>query len=303
MKLYAPKYYKDFKCIADRCTHSCCIGWEIDVDEKALERYAFEPKPYAKRVMESIDQGEVPHFRLCEGERCPHLDGNGLCKIITELGEAYLCDICREHPRFYNDTVLGREVGLGMACEEACRLILFGDSYADVSEIGRARGRSRTPRFDTVAHREWMYSVLSDGRVPYEERLKAIGQRYGIELSRYTDGEWRELLASLEYLDEAHRGLFSCYTSDASTPKDFEKPLERALAYFIYRHCAEVRDEEELCASVGFCLFCERLLASVLKNGKFSVTGAIVCVAVAVSEELEYSLDNTEAIKNAFYLS
>ena len=25
MKLFAPKYYKNFVCIADRCRHSCCI--------------------------------------------------------------------------------------------------------------------------------------------------------------------------------------------------------------------------------------------------------------------------------------
>ena len=31
MKLYAPKYYNEFKCIADKCTHSCCVGWEIDM--------------------------------------------------------------------------------------------------------------------------------------------------------------------------------------------------------------------------------------------------------------------------------
>ena len=39
MKLYAPTYYKNFKCIADACEHSCCIGWEIDIDPEALEKY------------------------------------------------------------------------------------------------------------------------------------------------------------------------------------------------------------------------------------------------------------------------
>ena len=30
MTVTVPSYYKDFKCIADKCRHSCCIGWEID---------------------------------------------------------------------------------------------------------------------------------------------------------------------------------------------------------------------------------------------------------------------------------
>ena len=39
MKLYAPEYYKKFRCIADRCEHSCCNGWEIDIDSATLARY------------------------------------------------------------------------------------------------------------------------------------------------------------------------------------------------------------------------------------------------------------------------
>ena len=39
MKLYAPAYYKNFKCIADKCEHSCCVGWEIDIDKETLDKY------------------------------------------------------------------------------------------------------------------------------------------------------------------------------------------------------------------------------------------------------------------------
>mgnify|MGYP006874698003 CR=1 FL=1 len=33
-----PDYYKEFKCIAGECRHSCCIGWEIDIDEETYKR-------------------------------------------------------------------------------------------------------------------------------------------------------------------------------------------------------------------------------------------------------------------------
>ena len=36
MDIFAPSYYKKFKCIADKCHHNCCIGWEIDIDDEAL---------------------------------------------------------------------------------------------------------------------------------------------------------------------------------------------------------------------------------------------------------------------------
>ena len=37
MKLIAPDYYNKFSCIADKCRHSCCVGWEIDIDENTNE--------------------------------------------------------------------------------------------------------------------------------------------------------------------------------------------------------------------------------------------------------------------------
>ena len=79
MKLYAPGYYKNFKCVADKCNHSCCVGWEIDVDEKTLEKYKNLNNDYKKTIIESISLEGAPHFRLTCGERCPHLDEKGLC--------------------------------------------------------------------------------------------------------------------------------------------------------------------------------------------------------------------------------
>ena len=55
------------------------------------------------------------------------LNKENLCDIFINLGEDRLCDICREHPRFYNWFGDYTEVGLGLCCEEAERL-LFSDS-------------------------------------------------------------------------------------------------------------------------------------------------------------------------------
>ena len=43
MNTYFPDYYKNFKCIASLCRHTCCAGWEIDVDEDALKRFMAVP--------------------------------------------------------------------------------------------------------------------------------------------------------------------------------------------------------------------------------------------------------------------
>ena len=296
MKIFAPKYYLDFTCIADKCSHSCCVGWEIDVDEGTMAKYSALRGGYGEEINKSIC-GDVPHFALCEGDRCPHLDSRGLCRIICELGEEYLCDICREHPRFYTDSPHGREVGLGMACEEACRLILSTGNYWDMVEIGEIDGEVDPIDFDVLPRRAQIYALLSDHSLPYAQRIRMISDACGVSLSVKTDAEWRELLDSMEYLDNAHRALFAGYSSDPSTPEGLATYLERGLAYFIYRHTAAAWNEEDFREAVGFARFCERLIASVAQaEGVDDLTGLIE-VARVVSEELEYSEENTEAIK------
>ena len=39
MHTVIPSFYPDFQCRASRCRHSCCKGWEIDIDEDTAEKY------------------------------------------------------------------------------------------------------------------------------------------------------------------------------------------------------------------------------------------------------------------------
>ena len=300
--LSAPSYYRGFTCIANKCRHTCCVGWEIDVDDDTYEVYQSLTNGYGARICESIDaaDGETPHFRLAEGDRCPHLAPNGLCRIITELGEGYLCAICREHPRFYHDTPHGKEVGLGMACEEACRLILDSDEYADfevIDELGGFINDEPDSDFDATAHRTTLYGILSDRSLPYSERLDRISTAWHVTPAALPDSGWKVAFADLEYLDDSHRALFSHYTSYLGhTSPVQEVMLERALAYFIFRHASPARTEREFRSAVGFSLLCERLLAAISDLTDRGIREA----ARIVSEELEYSEENTEAIKDVF---
>ena len=74
MRVIVPDYYKEFSCIAGDCRHSCCIGWEIDIDEESMARFDAMDTPYGDTLRARIDRSEeVPHYRLGEGERCPFL--------------------------------------------------------------------------------------------------------------------------------------------------------------------------------------------------------------------------------------
>ena len=301
MKLFAPIYYRDFSCIADRCRHSCCVGWEISIDEITKEKYSSLQDGYGIAVKESIDYTEEPRFRLGASERCPHLDDRGLCRIISELGEEYLCDICRLHPRFFNITPKGAEVGVGMACEAAAELILSSDEYSDIVEVGEYTEEFREGAdFDILPVRNRIFSILKEENVPYDAKLKKIYSEFSVSPSDVSDGEWRELLSSLEYLEEGSRVKFFGYSSALNTPEECESMLERSLAYFVFRHLASSRDGGEMKRTLGACLFLERLLASLAVRDGVSKPSDFAELARVVSSELEYSEDNMEEIKMMF---
>ena len=128
MKIVVPNYYKEFQCIASACRHSCCIGWEIDIDSATYSYYGSIGGDIGERLKEctAVNDGQA-HFILDKNERCPFLNCNGLCDIITECGEESLCDICADHPRFRNFFSDRTEIGLGLCCEAAAKLILGFD--------------------------------------------------------------------------------------------------------------------------------------------------------------------------------
>ena len=300
MKIYAPKYYGEFACIADKCTHSCCVGWEIYIDPRTMERYRALDSAYADEIRKSIEGGDEPRFRMCADGRCPHLDERGLCRIIIDSGEEYLSDICREHPRFYNESTRGIEVGLGMACEEAARIILSSDGYRDFMVVGESGGEVEPLKFDAIAEIGRIFDILASEDI-YPARLERIYDEWNVSPGRLDDSEWRELLLDLEYLDTGHTQMLSFYSSKVVSLGKLDVALERALAYFVYRHCASAREEADFRASLGLALFLERLLASMLVHeGVDSLEGA-TRVARIISEELEYSEENTDAIRMEFY--
>ena len=124
-----PGYYKNFKCIAGACKHTCCAGWEIDIDPESLARYQKDGIP-------NINLQGTPHFEMDKNLQCCFLRPDGLCRLIIEHGEGYLCQICKDHPRFRNFWSGITEVGLGLSCEETAKLILFAKTPMKLEILG-----------------------------------------------------------------------------------------------------------------------------------------------------------------------
>ena len=124
MKFKAPCYFRDFRCLADKCSDSCCIGWEIGINDETLDKYKNLKGSLGEKIRSNICYDGTAHFGLNGEGKCPFLCSDGLCELIKHSGNELLSEICREHPRFY--TVMGNVgvSGIGLACEGAAELIL-----------------------------------------------------------------------------------------------------------------------------------------------------------------------------------
>ncbi|AQR94890.1 flagellin lysine-N-methylase [Clostridium saccharoperbutylacetonicum] len=125
MKTIVPHYYKDFKCIASKCTDTCCAGWEIIIDEKTNKHYKKVCGEFGERLKANLtlyEDGESGF--ILKNNNCPFLNKNNLCDIYTELGEESLCYTCKTYPRFIEEYSYIREIGISLSCPEAARLIL-----------------------------------------------------------------------------------------------------------------------------------------------------------------------------------
>lgn len=288
-----PNYYHKFKCIADKCKHNCCIGWEIDIDADTMDYY--------KQIgIDKIEYtGDVPHFKLCEDDRCPYLLQNGLCEIISRFGEDALCDICADHPRFRNFYENFTETGLGLCCEEASRIILNEkESFSLVGEERVSRTKEeeemwnmRKSVFDIIQNRDFniknrllMLAREFDFEIPFGLQ-KAICDTY-IPLERL-DCKWTDFLNELTDFE---------FTGEIFDENNLAMPFEQLLCYFVFRHFPDGLYDGNFQRRMRFALsgcmligaLCENYMK---KNGAISMD-IMQEFSRMYSSEVEYSEEN-----------
>lgn len=283
MQILVPDYYNDFKCIADKCQHNCCIGWEIDIDEDTLSLYDGIGGEIGERLQRAIDLTDNPHFIL-EHERCPFLNKNGLCDIITKLGDGALCDICADHPRYRNYFDDRCEMGLGLCCEEAARLVLSNTDKVKLIDIDTSETVTIYPE------REKVLSILQDRTMSFSERLASV--------KNFEEKDYSALFYSLERLDaewEKYIGLLNAETD--TTLSEWDTLFEQLAVYFVLRHTAENLDEGILFSTFSVYIIQKICLAIKTENGSLSFS-EILDVCRMYSAEIEYSDENIYVITN-----
>ena len=312
MILRKPDFYDQFQCIASRCTDTCCVGWEIDIDEYSLEVYRKVAGAFGERLRANIEDG---HFKLLTHDRCPFLDKDNLCEIYQHLGEDALCDICTEHPRFVE--VFGdiMERGLGLCCEEAARLLLTGEGPLQFvcEECDEPEDEldddDREVRDQVLGQREWMFETLANDEIPFTEKLyKVFGYKGENPFTPFENANAMiELLTKLESYGPDWDAAFSrikarVIAADASPLSDqgffTETESVRLLAYLIYRHYAKCLFDGREQGKLQFALFFWNLARFFTMELAGNASSDIKINAVKIlSKQLEYCEEIMEIIE------
>ncbi len=310
MKLIAPCYYPEFHCIADQCRHTCCVGWEIDIDPCALARYQSAPGALGEKLRQNIVSDECPHFRLTRDERCPFLNAQNLCELILESGEDALCQICTDHPRFRNHFAFHTEIGLGLCCEAACSLILGRTEKTHLIVLKDDDAPCGTDDFESLilSVRSAAFETACDRSLPFSARLDALQAQFDVHMPQKSDAEWAQFFLSLEQLDDSWgqllRAMRDAPFESGCSLTALELPFEQLLIYFLYRHLPSAQDEIDIKGCIGFALLGCRMLQSLCRAAARS--GECRCADLAelarlYSSEIEYSPENTNAILNLLW--
>lgn len=304
MKIQYPSYYPQFHCIASACKHTCCAGWEIDIDEATLARYKCMPEGEREGILSTISFDDIPHFALQGAcERCPHLDDDGLCRIISQYGEAYTPDICRDHPRYRHILADGVEYGIGLACEEACRVVLAtSECTLVVSPDGQEAFAYTEDEKELIDLRAAVTERLQMRHLSIAERFSLVCEQTGIipdactfetalawfDTLEYQSREWRDGLAAMR-----EKGSSLLFRDKANAVC-----LEQLAIYFINRHLLDALEDGYVEERIAFTLLSTYFVAQLAAtlSGDMSDFDRICEAARIYSAEIEYSTENTDIL-------
>ena len=326
MLVRVPDYFDQFACLAGDCPHSCCIGWEVVLDEDHARRYLAGEDPLSRRAAEAMvyDEAEDAFSFPLSGGRCPFLDGENLCELHRAWGAEATPLTCQTHPRFTEDYGEFAERALSAACPAANVLLLgsrepLGFREIETGETGE-EGDDWLPYL--VPFRRRLFALLQDRSRPLRARLAEFLILCLLADAVLADAELEgtapeglltleggtlsgmlpeegifpagfRLLASLEVLEPDWRDVLRKVETAAPVPQD-EALLERVAVYFAYRSILKCVNDGDLLGRGLYTVFLT------LAAERIAAVRGLGEALRRLSREVEHDADNVEALLTAF---
>lgn len=319
MKVFYPKYYELFACIASACPDSCCKEWSVDVDAHTAAFYRNLSGSLGDRLRQVLQDTDDGTVMTIEHGRCPMWQQDGLCRIQAELGHDALCKVCREFPRLRHDYGDFAELGLELSCPEAARLIFSADNSSWVYKVSPSE--TDVPEYDREVmatlkrSRNAFGEFLDTTTLPFPEIL-AVLLLYAYDVQAEIDGgspavlTWEKNLADAQNFAKSGdvQPIYDFFLGlEILTPKwaallktpagqpCWTVQYKALLRYFIGRYWLQTVSDYDLICRAKFAIISCLLIG--LLGGK------LVETAQLFSKEIENDPDNVEAILDAAYTS
>ena len=301
MKHYQLSYCDNFKCIADKCKHTCCAGWQMNIDEKTLGDYKNNTSEFSATLKKGIDF-KRSRFKANKLGRCAFLNDKNLCDIIINLGEKSLCQVCTDHPRFrsfFNDRV---ELGLGFCCEQATKIIL---SYADKIQPILTSDDGKTEQLDfneknVLEFRTKALNIIQDREIDINDRIKNLLKECHFDFDNFEFKKLVKLLLSLEKINKSWiNTLKTLKTKPFNTTTNYHLSIiaEQFLVNSLFRHLSDAEDTLWVRARAIACVIFWWIILNTFEQNNTDIFD----VVREFSVEIEYSQNNLDKLFNFAY--
>jgi lysine-N-methylase len=302
MKYFEFNYSKKFNCIADKCTHNCCIGWDINIDKSSLKKYqalARSDSRFEKAIQDNL-------FNLDGDYRCLFLDNDNLCHLIKNYGENSLCKTCKTHPRFKNFFSDRVETGLGLYCEEACRIILTAKNKMKLVKVKESKTSRKLTTFErkVLSFRNKIIKILQDRSLTITNRVNLLESTSDISLDKLSFVDWKNEFCSLEKLKINNFSFKDIpnATSFSDINEDFSNEFEQLLCYLTFKHISRAIDILDLRIRLIFIILCFKMINHIFSLSKEKNISNLIEIVRFFTSEVECSEDNLLALLNKIEL-
>ena len=324
IKVFVPTYFDKFRCIADKCPDTCCVGWEVDIDEETAEKYSKVDGDLGNKIRKHLTHDETGCniFTLCEGDRCPFLNNCNLCEIQAEKGENFLSKTCTLFPRFFDDFGSFREMGLGFGCPEGAKIILSEKEPFTLKPYDECDCESTDideQLLDTLTTlRNGIFAVLEKNELSFKEKAKNIldmakkvqreldGDEFADETQHRDFGTCLTILENMEYISVERREFIQnlkTKTLSSNALNIYQSDFEKLMKYYVFRYLLKAVYDYDVLTKVKYgifaCIVISRIYAF-FENPDFETR---VKIMYSFSKEVEYSDVNIDFLDESLYNS
>ena len=292
MRTYFLTGAEDFRCLAAACPDSCCVGWDVVVDDAAAEQYRAMQDAFGSELCSTMytDADGDTVFQLRSG-RCPFLQTDDLCRIWRQCGEEMLPVTCRRFPRIVQEYEDFTEVCLSLSCPEAVRRLLTADEIAapfPKTADDELRGLA-------VLRGEWM-TMLQNEDVPFGTAachvLRDAANAQGVPFGERAPSDMEAFFGRLTELDAMTDAFRACIQKPQSVPCLTRQTAENLCAYYLYRYVLQTVSDGDVLSKV-------QMMLSALTFAAFASPDMSENIRL-FSKEVEHSYDNMDKLYEWF---